>query len=312
MAEDREKQFQRLLNLTARLLGSNGLSVRDLGGHDLATRRRVQRDLNKLRECGLPLQSTEHEESVPRYRLDNLRLAGSQLDLEETLAVTLATLLVGKSDVGELARQGWNKLHYAVANGQERRVKADLPTHVSAQTAWALPKGQLKLISTALLEGRRLRVNYQGYNDTVPRWRLIEPWQLFFQDRWYIRAYDPASQSTKNFRTERMRECQLTEEKFVLPNSQRGANPHFHKWDLVEGEPVTITCQVDAQIARWLTENPVHPSQRVEGEVFSLEVRDPESFMQWALGLSHCQVLEPLALRQRMRQRLSEMLARMD
>lgn len=197
VAEEREKQFQRLLNLTARLLGSNGLSVRDLGGHNDATRRRIQRDLNKLRECGLPLQSTEHDESVPRYRLDNLRLAGSQLDLEETLAVTLATLLVGKSDVGELARQGWNKLHYAVANGQERKVKADLPTHVSAQTAWALPKAQLKVISTALLEGRRLRLYYQGYNDSAPRWRLIEPWQLFFQDRWYIGAYDPAGRAPR-------------------------------------------------------------------------------------------------------------------
>ncbi len=312
MGEDREKQFQRLLGLTARLIGSAGLSVRELGGHDSASRRQVQRDLAKLRECGLALHSTEGEESVPRYKLENLRLAGSQLDFEETLAVTLATLLAGPSEVGKLARQGWNKLHYAVANGQERKARNDLPARVSARAAWQLPAALMKVISTALLESRRLRLLYQGFNDPEPRWRTVEPWQLFFQDRWYLRAWDPTSQGCRNFRAERMQECELTNETFELPASQRGTDPHFHKWDLVVAEPVHVVCRVDAKIARWLAENPVHPTQTLEGEVFALQVRDTESFLHWALGLSHCEVIEPLDLRQRMKSRLQEMLARMD
>jgi hypothetical protein len=35
----------------------------------------------------------------------------------------------------------------------------------------------------------------------------------------------------------------------------------FHKWDLCEAEPVSVLCEVDAPLARWLAENPVHPTQ---------------------------------------------------
>lgn len=75
MAEDREKQFQRLLSLTGRLLGSGGLSVRQLGGHSANTKRQIQRDLNKLRDCGLPLHSTEGDESaaLPKVTENALR-----------------------------------------------------------------------------------------------------------------------------------------------------------------------------------------------------------------------------------------------
>ena len=312
MAEDREKQFQRLLSLTGKLLGSNGLSVRELGGHCSNTKRQLQRDLNKLRDCGLPLHSTEGEESVPRYRLDNLRVAGSLLDLEETLAVTLAMQLVGTNEVGRLARQGWGKLHYAVANGKEKQAKADLPALMSSRTVWTLPTKLMKVLSVGLLECRRLRLFYQGLADVEPRWRLVEPWQLFFQDHWYLRAWDPASQSCKNFRTDRMHQCELTQETFTRPASQHGVDPHFHKWDLVEAEPVEVVCRVDEPLARWLVESPVHPSQQVEGVEFHLQVRDIESFLGWAMGLSYCEVIRPREVRNRLRERLMDVLGRLD
>ena len=50
------------------------------------------------------------------------------------------------------------------------------------------------------------------------------------------------------------------------------ANPHFHKWDLVGAEPVSLRCRMDAPVARWLQENPVHPSQQLEDLELSLLV----------------------------------------
>jgi predicted DNA-binding transcriptional regulator YafY len=306
--EDKEPPFQRLLKLAGRLLGSQGLSVRELGGSTKAQIRRIQRDLNKLRECGLPLESTEHEESVPRYRLDNLRLAGSQLNLDETLAVTLAVSMVANTELGALARSGWDKLHYAVVNGKEKRSKTDLPALLSSSTGWNMPMKMVRSLSTALLESRRLRVSYQGLSDSQPRWRLIDPWQLFFQDRWYLRAWDPAAQMAKNFRTDRILECQLSEETFRLPDSQRGLTPHFHRWDLVDAPATEVVCQVDEKLARWLAENPVHPSQKLDGCLFRVSVKDVDSFLQWVCSLSHCQVLEPSPVRERLCQRVRHLL----
>ncbi|MBS2034627.1 WYL domain-containing protein [bacterium] len=307
---DKEQQFQRLMRLVGELVGSRGKTVAELGGLDNSSRRQIQRDLLKLRECGLPLRDSESHERPPRYWLENLRVAGAQLDLEETLAVTLATLLAGPKDLGQLARRGWNKLHYAVLNGQELRAKSDLPLKVSTQTSWDLPGDLLKALSTALLDARRVRLFYHSFKDPEPRWRVIEPAQLFFQDRWYLCARDPQEGLHKNFRLERIREFELLKETFKRPSPP--ANPHFHKWDLVGAEPVAIRCRVDSSVARWLRENPVHPTQNVEGGEFTLSVRDTESFLIWALGLSHCEVLEPPGLRERMRSRLQEMLQRMS
>lgn len=306
---DKEKQFQRLLRLTGELMGSRGKTVAELGGIDATSRRQIQRDLAKLRECGMPLHDSEAVERPPRYWLENLRVAGSQLDFEETLAVTMATLLAGPKELGQVARRGWSKLHYAVVNGQEKRVKSDLPMRLSAQTSWELPTEVLKALSTALLDARRLRIHYQSFKDQKPRWRVVEPVQLFFQDRWYLCARDPEDSVHKNFRIERIRKFELTEE--VFKRSAGPESPHFHRWDLVGGEPVALRCRVDSTLARWLEENPVHPSQSIRGEELRLSVRDTESFLVWALGLSHCEVLEPLAVRERMRLRLQEMLARM-
>lgn len=307
---DKEKQYQRLLRLAGELVGTRGKTVVELGGIDKATKRQVQRDLAKLRECGMPLQDSEGHERPPRYWLENLRVAGAQLDLEETLAVTMATLLAGPKELGQVARRGWGKLHYAVINGQEKRLKADLPLKVSAQTSWELPADLLRTLSSALLDARKLRIFYHSFKDTEPRWRVVEPAQLFFQDRWYLCARDPKDSLHKNFRIERILEFELLPQTFKRPSAP--ANPHFHKWDLIGAEPVAIRCRVDAPVARWLQENPVHPSQHLEELELSLSVRDTESFLIWALGLSCCEVLEPLSVRERMRQRLEEMLARMS
>jgi predicted DNA-binding transcriptional regulator YafY len=311
MADDKKQIFLRLLNLTSRLMGSKGLTVRDLGGVDEATKRQIQRDLKRLRESEIPLETTEGQEQVPRYSIPNLRLAGSHLNLEETLAFTLLTQLPGNSEVGKLARQGWDKLHYAVQNGNERRHKADLPTFLSVQAGWNLSTQMLRSLSEALVNSRRLKIHYQGLADADPRWRLVEPWQLFFQDHWYLRAWDPATKMAKTFRTERILDCQLTDEQFHLPSSQRSSTPHFHRWDVADRPPTEVDCQVDESLARWLQENPVHPSQEINGTTFRVTVRDMEAFVRWTMSLTSCQILGPAEAKQFLQQRLRALLEKL-
>ena len=260
---DKEKQFQRLLRLTGELATTRGKTVAELGGIDNTSRRQIQRDLLKLRECGLPLRDSEAHERPPRYWLENMRVAGAQLDLEETLAVTLATLLAGPKDLGQTARRGWSKLHYAVLNGREQRLKADLPVQVSVQTSWDLPQDLLKTLSTALLDACRVRLLYHSFKDAEPRWRVVEPAQLFFQDRWYLCARDPEDSLHKNFRIERILQYELLEQSFKRPSQP--ANPHFHRWDLVGADPVKIRCRLPCRCS-W------HNFHRPCGSRFAVQI----------------------------------------
>jgi predicted DNA-binding transcriptional regulator YafY len=257
----------------------------------------------------MPLDSVGDRE--PRYRLDNLRMAGPKLNLEETLAVTLALHQAGQSDLGSLARQGWDKLHYAVVNGRERRSKADLPPLLSVRTSVQLPVGFLEALTTGLLDCRRVRLLYQGLSDPYERWRLVEPRQLFFQDQWYLSGWDPAARSQKTFRADRIKQCELTVESF-----QREAggepDPHFHRWDISDNEPLEVHCRVDEAVARWLKENPVHPSQQLEGLELRLQVRDIDAFLRWVCSLSSCRILGPLSVKEAYRDRLRRLLEVVD
>ena len=138
--------------------------------------------------------------------------------------MTLALQLAGGTELGEQARRSWDKLHYAVQNGDERKARSDLPPRISVQPGWTLPKALFRSVSRALLESRRLRFLYQGSADPEARWRLVDSWQLFFQDRWYLRGGDPAARSTRVFRLDRVQEHELTQETYQLPASQRGAD----------------------------------------------------------------------------------------
>ncbi|MBS2039194.1 WYL domain-containing protein [bacterium] len=228
------------------------------------------------------------------------------MNLEETLAVTLALHQAGPSELGELARRGWDKLHYAVINGRERRSKADLPILLSSQSAARMPLPIISTLTTGLLDSRRIRLLYLGLSDRSARWRLVEPWQLFFQDQWYLSAWDPAAMSSKTFRADRICECELTHE--VFQREQQVQDPHFHRWDIAGREAVEVHCQVDESIARWLVENPVHPSQKLDGIDLKVKVRDTNAFLRWVCSLSTCRVLGPAKVREAYRQRLEAML----
>lgn len=305
MSDEIERQFQRLLTLAGRLMGSSGLTVKELGGSDRSSARRIQRDLIKLRECGMPLESTGQRE--PRWRLDNLRMAGPKLNLEETLAVTLALHQAGTSDLGLLARQGWDKLHYSVATGQERRSKSDLPPLLSVRSTAQLPLAVVGTLTAGLLDCRRLRLLYRGLSDETARWRLVDPWQLFFQDQWYLLAWDPAAKSSKTFRAQRIEKCEVTDETFQRP--AREPDPHFHPWDISQQPPVKIHCQIEEKMVRWLEENPVHPSQQLTGCDLRLTVRNQDAFLSWACSLNLCRIISPKSVKDALCERLQRLVA---
>jgi len=302
--DDAQTKFQRLVRLLNRLQTISGWTVAQLAA-DLGTdKRNIQRDLETLRGYRYPIENSN--ERTPRYWMENLRQSGgSLLDLEETLALTMTVALGDASGLGPIARRGWDKLNYAVVNGQERRAKNELPQMLSAQFGWSVSPQTMESLSKALVEKRRLRIFYRNRDAVKAKWRTIEPWQMFFQDRWYVRGFDCAKKEIRNFRPDRINRLQVLNESFEIPTSERKADPHFHKWDLGGGEPTRVHCQVSPELALWLRENPVHPSQQLEGANFHLEVRDLDALVSWLIGLTNCRLLGPRPALDKLRARAS-------
>jgi len=303
VTEEPQSKFQRLNLILNRLVVAAGVSTAELAQVCGVDQRTIQRDIAELRGYHYPIEECGGEDKMPRYRLLNLRLAGALLDLEETLALSLTIPLTDSTGLGGAARRGWEKLHYAVVNGQERSLKNELPGMLSSQFGWSLSPDIMHQLGLALVESRRIRILYRGLSASDANWRHIEPWQMFFQERWYLRALDVDKQKARTFRPDRIQQIEMLSDTFPKPPSLRLEDPHFHKWDLSDGEPVTVRFQVSESLARWLAENPVHSSQVLEGVGFSLTVRDVDALLNWVMGLSFCKVLEPewvlLKLRER-------------
>lgn len=306
---DAQSKFQRLWRLLSRLQCVTGLTVAQLADELDTDKRNIQRDLKQLLAWGNPIESTVDQEKTPRYWMSSQRQPTALLDLEETLALSMTVALGDGSGLGAVARRGWDKLNYAVINGQERRAKNELPQMLSAQFGWSVSAATMHALSRALVEKLKLRIQYRNRDALKAQWRVIEPWQMFFQERWYLRGMDCEKGEIRNFRPDRIQRLEVLKESFVIPTSERKADPHFHKWDLGGDEPVRVQCEVEPGLALWLKENPVHPSQVVRGRAFSLAVRDLDALASWLIGLTNCRVLGPEVLLEKLRARAQAWLA---
>lgn len=305
MSEEAQSKFQRLTRMLQLLQSQRGQTTAELAEECGVDQRTVQRDLVELRGYHYPIEELTGTEKSPRYRLENLRLAGSLLNLEETLALSLCVPLGASSGMSTVARQAWDKLSYAVVNGQERNLKQELPGLLSSRLGWSGSASTMQALGMALVERRRLRLLYQGLQDEQALWRTVDPWQMFFQGNWYLRGLDVAKQAPRTFRPDRIQQIEVLTETFEPPSL---VDPHFHRWDLEGDEPVKVVLELPPSLVRWIEENPVHPSQKLEEDRLELQVRDTQALLRWTGSLSSCRILEPEELRQRFCQRLRDLL----
>lgn len=157
-------------------------------------------------------------------------------------------------------------------------------------------------LGEALLQRRRLRIHYRGSQSLRADWLEVEPRQLFFEQYWQLRAFCQPAQKFRVFRLDRILALEVLQAGFAAKLA--GEPLIWHDWDRQGGPPVEITCQVSQALALRLREEPVHPSQNLQGNHLSLQLSDFDAFLDWVLIQNYCRVLEPEWLRQRFQERV--------
>ena len=71
----------------------------------------------------------------------------------------------------------------------------------------------------------------------------------------------------------------------------------YHKWDVEGDEKKTVEIKVSDSLARWLSENPAHPSQELQGNLVTYQVSNPKAMTRWVTSLYGLEVLKPQELR---------------
>ncbi len=167
----------------------------------------------------------------------------------------------------------------------------------------------LRTIETALRDGVRVAIEYQGTNDTVPRRREVEPVVLHEQKgEVYLLGYDHERTAYRTYKVARITSAQALAQR-VSDHSALDPKQAFAKsvkvWRSAELESVVV--RLSAGVARYATEYPLSAEQTVEAfgdgsVVVRAKVPGVTEAMRWVLSWGkEAEAIAPQALRDAVR-----------
>ena len=298
----------RMLTLIPWLLARPGASLAETAATfatDVAT---VRAELEHLDFCGLPglgggalFDVTIIGDHVTVRMADELRypMRPSPPEALRLLLIASAAERIAGSDVPAL-RSAIVKLHRAL----------DVPEG-SVAVLDAEPDDDVERLRRAIADRVQVRLSYRGRGDQDPTDRVIEPWALEFSEgAWYVHALDVGVGEARTFRLDRAAGIEPTE---IPAGSEAPAALESPAY--VASEDDLLVELLLEPSAHWLLDavRPDEVETLADGvRRVVLRTASPEWVARLVLmGAGGAQVVSPAELRERVRSRAQDALARL-
>jgi len=223
---DTNKHMARLATLESMLKSGELLTVAELARALAVSTRTLQRDINILRERGLPIDTD-------RGRGGGVRLHRSwgigRLNLTDQEAIDLLiSLAITEKMSSTILMQGLQSIRYKVmallspeqklnVNNLKQRIK--IGGYASPQVLLSFESSHstsVQALNQAFLLQKRLAINYTNEKEQITQ-RIIEPHYFYLNyPVWYILAWDQLRQDYRTFRCDRIQKAQITDELFSV------------------------------------------------------------------------------------------------
>ena len=307
---------ERLFALILLLQNRPSMTSRDLAEHFMVSRRTIFRDLRALSESGVPLTYADQGgyEILEGYQLPPLMLSARQA----------ATLLVGAEFMKLQSDASLRKEADEVA----LKIRSVLPTQIrdyidrlNERTVldpyWLHERptvdegeGSWYDLSEAVAQRRSVIMEYYVQSRDELTKRKVDPLGLvYYTDHWNLIAYDHLRDSIRNFLLDNIQSMFVLSERFAPPDGfdleehlkERGENP----------QNVRIIVRFAPQIYRWARQSiPAEieeERQRDNAVDVTFYFENLTYVARWLLRFgTQAQVLEPEALRERVREEALE------
>lgn len=286
------------------LLGELGISAATL-----------KRDLAYLRDrMNTPIVSDRH---AGGWRLDrSASLPGTQYELpglwfraDEIHALLTMQHLLANLDAGGLLgphigplRERLDKL---LGSGAKAGVEAVRRIRVQTVGARRMHLPHFQAVGTALLQRRRLQIDYHARSRNERREREVSPQRLIhYRDNWYLDAWCHVKRGLRSFSVDAIRAALVLDKAAVdVPETELDAVLGAG-YGIFAGRRVTwATLRFSAERSRWVAAETWHPKQRGHWEAdgrwrLELPYADPrELVMDILRHVPEVEVLRPPALR---------------
>jgi predicted DNA-binding transcriptional regulator YafY len=304
-------RIHRLLKLIGLLQAGRGYNVEALAQACSVSRRTVFRDLDTLRQSGIPLSFDDQQQ---RYRVPGTYyLPPTNLTPEEALA-----LIVLCHELGGSSRLPF----FAPARSAALKLESSLPARLRQQLRGVADAVEIKPPPSNPLHGRQpvyeqllaaiasrrsVRIRYQSLTEWEEICTRLSPYRLLFSQRsWYVIGRSSLHRSTRTFNVGRIRQLEPLEDNYQIPRGFSIERYLGNAWHLIPepGPDHEVLIRFSRLVAQNVAEVVWHKTQQVhhndDGTLdFRVKVSGVGEISWWVLGYGdQAQVLQPPQLRQ--------------
>ncbi|HWA97174.1 MAG TPA: WYL domain-containing protein [Pirellulales bacterium] len=304
-------RITRLLELITLLQVGRGQNATSLASECRVSRRTIFRDLDILRQAGVPVQFFDDDQ---RYRIAGaVLLPPTNFTPQEALSLIVLSQELGQSSgipLYHAARSAAIKLESSLP-GKLRDYLRDATRAVHVKLDAANPLIDHEPVYQALLAGitlrRCVRIGYESFTERKRINTKLSPYRLLFNRRsWYVIGRSSLHRAVRTFNVGRIEKIELLDDTFSMPRGFRIDRVLRNAWNLMaeRGPDHDVTIRFEKLVARNVAEVVWHKSQRVEfhpdGTLdFHVRVSGLEEISWWVLGYGdQAYVLRPKQLRQ--------------
>lgn len=253
------------------------------------------------------------------YALPGLWFSAEEIHALLTMQHLLASLdgggLLGPHIQPLLAR-----LTAILDSGQQPTDEVRKRIRIEAIGARRFELAHFQTVGSALLQRRRLLIDYDARSKNEHTRREVSPQRLIhYRDNWYLDAWCHLRQDLRSFALDAIGRAELLETKARDVAEKRLNEVLGSGYGIFSGPQVQwAKLRFTPQRTRWVASERWHPQQQgrllADGS-YELKVpysQDPELLMDILKFGADCRVLEPPALRERVRAELLRMCAAVD
>jgi predicted DNA-binding transcriptional regulator YafY len=297
-------RLQKIVHLLYR--NPHGLTTQELATFCGVTARTIQRDLRDLEAAGIPVWGDEKDGRhgiIKGYYLPPIHF-----DLYEASALYLAARLLARysDEHNPIIVQALAKLAGAMPEAIAAHIHHTLRS-LAYRTENRTFARVLEIVALGWATGRKVRIWHQAAGSENVHEYLLSPYFLEPSSVGYATyaiGYSSWFDDVHTFKLERIRNAQLTEETFEIPQDFDGAELLGSAWGVMFGDEVEgVVLRFSPDVTRRVKESVWHPSQKREdcddgGCILRVQVAHPLEMKPWIRGWGpDCEVLAPEWLR---------------
>ncbi len=304
-------RVHRLLEIISLVQGQDGWTAKSLSEKCDTTERNIYRDINQIKEAGIPIESTKEH----GYRINGtFFMPPVRLTFEEALAVS--ALCEAMADQGAIpfirpASMAMNKILAQLPFDAREELTERLRTMQLRTTATMDGEGYEDVYDTvqnALLNKTVLKCKYestssQNNDETF----MFQPYALFFGTRaWYVVGFHEKRDAIRTLKLSRFLAIEPISSTYEIPASFNLDNHLGNAWNMIPGDAdFEVELLFETPFSQTVSDTRWHATQDIqwhddESCTFTCTVSGLDEIVWWVLSMGpHCKVIKPQELANR-------------